>query len=335
MAVGFTLLHGTGPRHPVHGAMRAGQVAVLTSWLAVPGCWGQGALPAALPVTGPVASCYSAIGKCRLKAYVFSPPPGAAPRPRPGMVLFHGGGWNRGSAEWTFRHARHFASRGLVAVSVDYRLSDQKGITPVEAMADARSAMRWVRGHAATLGIDPHRIAAFGQSAGGHLAACTAIFNDPKEYKAEWVDCSAPRLASNWLFDDPVAQTQVSCAPDALVLFYPVVATGFDEWTETMLMGKADTHAISPYNHIRHGLPPTVILQGKLDHQTPFERAVRFSERMRAAGNRCELHLFEHVGHLFIPAGIPDVAGNDPDPQVEASAWEKADQFLQSLWPGP
>jgi dipeptidyl aminopeptidase/acylaminoacyl peptidase len=76
-----------------------------------------------------------------------------------------------------------------------------------------------------------------------------------------------------------------------------------------------------------------VILQGKLDHQTPFEHAVRFADRMRAAGNRCELHLFENVGHIFIPAGIPDVAGNDPDPNVEAAAWEKADQFLASLWP--
>jgi len=256
-----------------------------------------------------------------------------APRTRLGIVLFHGGGWNRGSAEWTFRYARHFASKGLVAVSVDYRLSDQKTITPLEAMADARTAMRWVRGHASRLGIDSHRIAAFGQSAGGHLAVCTAIFNDPKEYKSEWMDCGGRRVPSNWLFDDPIDKTSVSCSPNALVLFYPVVATGYDDWTETMLMGKADSHAISPYNHIRQGLPPTVILQGKLDHQIPFERAARFSDRMRAAGNRCELYLFEDVGHLFIPRGIKDVAGNDPDPKVEATALDKADQFLASLWP--
>jgi acetyl esterase len=302
---------------------------MLTSWLGGLGCWGQGALP----VMGPVQYCYASIGKFRLKAYVFSPPPAAAPRPRPGMVLFHGGGWNRGSAEWTFRHARHFASRGLVAVSVDYRLSDQKTITPLEAMADARTAMRWVRAHASMLGIDPKRIAAFGQSAGGHLAACAAIFNDPREYKSAWVDCGARRVASTWLFDDPVGKSSVSCSPDALVLFYPVVDTGYDIWTEMVMLGKADSHTISPYNHIRQGLPPMVILQGKLDHQTPFEHAVRFADRMRAAGNRCELHLFENVGHIFIPAGIPDVAGNDPDPNVEAAAWEKADQFLASLWP--
>ncbi len=87
------------------------------------------------------------------------------------IVLFHGGGWAMGEPAWAFSRAQHFAERGMVAIAAQYRLSDQKAITPHEAMADARAVIRWVRAHADSLGIDPKRVAAYGWSAGGHLAA--------------------------------------------------------------------------------------------------------------------------------------------------------------------
>ena len=66
----------------------------------------------------------------------------------------------------------------MVTVAVQYRLSDQKNVTPLDAMADARAALRWIRDAADSFHIDPKRIAAYGVSAGGHLAVMAAAVDD-------------------------------------------------------------------------------------------------------------------------------------------------------------
>jgi len=98
----------------------------------------------------PVEHVYAEPNGTQLKAYVFAPEKQGGQR-RPGIVLFHGGGWTMGEPQWTFSRATHFAERGMVAIAVQYRLSDQQEITPHEAMADARAAIRWVRTHAKSL----------------------------------------------------------------------------------------------------------------------------------------------------------------------------------------
>jgi acetyl esterase/lipase len=97
---------------------------------------------------------YKTVDGTELKLHVFKPS-ATATTPRPAMVLLHGGGWNVGSPEWTYDRAKRYASRGMVAIGVQYRLSDFKTITPLDAMADTRDAIRWVRSHAGELGVDP------------------------------------------------------------------------------------------------------------------------------------------------------------------------------------
>ena len=111
-------------------------------------------------VKGPVEYAYRTVDGKALKAYVFQPARAIAGRAA--IVVFHGGGWNMGEPEWAFGRARHFAGRGMVAVAAQYRLSDQKTITPVEAMADARAAVQWIRSSASLLGVDPDRVVAYG-----------------------------------------------------------------------------------------------------------------------------------------------------------------------------
>jgi acetyl esterase/lipase len=178
----------------------------------------------------PAEHVYAEPGGTKLKAYVFSPgEPGAAQRSA--IVLFHGGGWAMGEPEWAFSRARHFAERGMVAVAAQYRLSDQKEITPREAMADASAAIRWVRAQAGSLGIDPQRVAAYGWSAGAHLAASTAVF-----------DAKTPGDGA-------------SAQPDALVLVSPAVSLGTDRWVQRLLMDRGSARDISPDEHVRKGLP--------------------------------------------------------------------------------
>lgn len=92
----------------------------------------------------------------------------------------------------------------MVAFSADYRVKSRNQTTPFECVQDARAAIRWVRAHAAEWGIDPDRIVASGGSAGGHLAACTAVIVDG---------------------DKAVENAKFSSVPNALVLFNPVLDT--------------------------------------------------------------------------------------------------------------
>lgn len=258
------------------------------------------------PTTNPLRQVYAGRGDAELAAYVFQPESKAA-RPRAAIVLFHGGGWAMGEPSWAFGRARHFAAHGMVAVAVQYRLSDQKEITPADAVEDARTVIRWVRSRAGDLGVDPKRIAAYGWSAGAHLAASTAVF------------------------DAVPADATVSCAPSALVLVSPAVSVAADGWFRRLLGSKGDPHDLSPDEHVRSGLPPTVIVTGRQDTVTPLPGVQAFADRMQAAGNRCELHVFDGVGHLFTPVGTPDDGYPKPDAAVESAAFARLDEFLVSL----
>lgn len=258
------------------------------------------------PVVGPIEHIYATHDGVELKAFLFAPAPEEGAH-RSAIAVFHGGGWSIGAAEWGFGRARHFAELGMVAVSVQYRLSDEKEVTPIEAMADARAAIRWMRSNADSLGLDPDRIAAYGWSAGAHLAACAAIFTAPP------------------------CDSTFSCAPNALLLFSPAVSLGTDRWVQKLLGTRADAVAISPDEHVHEGLPPTIVLQGRTDTVTPLEGTQRFVDRMIEAGNRCDLHVYDGVGHLFTPSSEPDNGYPNPDPKVQADAYERADAFLRSL----
>ncbi len=255
-------------------------------------------------VKGPTEYTYRTVDGKALKAYVFQPDKPITRRAA--IVLFHGGGWHIGEPQWTFGRARHFAGRGLVAVAIQYRLSDQKSITPLEAMTDARASIRWMRSNATLLGVNPNRIVAFGWSAGGHLAVSTAIFGNS----------TLPEL---------------SHAPNALILVSPAVYLESDRWVQRLLGKRATAASISPVANITKGLPPTLILQGSEDTVTPLKGAQLFRDRMRAAGNNCDLQVYAGVGHLFTPAGIRDDSWPQPDPKVQEQAFQKADEFLISL----
>jgi acetyl esterase/lipase len=258
-------------------------------------------------VVGPVEHVYANHDGVDLKAYVFAPVGHTGDTPRSAILIFHGGGWSIGEAEWGFSRAKHFAELGMVAISVQYRLSDQKSVTPLDAIADAKAAVRWTRSNSAALGVAADRIAAYGWSAGAHLATCAAIF------------------------DESLTGASESSAPDALVLESPAVSLVNDGWFQRLLGTRASAAELSPDENVREGLPPTIILQGRTDTVTPLAGSKTFCDRMRDVGNRCDLHVYDGVGHLFTPSTEPDDGMPNPDPEVQATAYRKADEFLQSL----
>ncbi|WP_454832502.1 alpha/beta hydrolase [Pseudoxanthomonas wuyuanensis] len=243
----------------------------------------------------PALEGFTSLGT-RIDVRVFSPSHNNGKR-RSAIVLFHGGGWNEGEAGWMDGIAEQFSGLGMVAVSVDYRLS-RDGVTPFDAVADARNAIRWVRQEADRLGIDPDKVVALGTSAGAHLASSTAIFDEP------WGSAA-------------------SSVPNALVLRSPAVSVATSSWFRKLTGGAAQAAALSPDLHVRSGLPPMLLLQGEEDNVTPAAGAQRFCERMRERGNICRLNLYPEVGHLFTrnlaSQEIPDYSAIDRAVSKDAS----------------
>lgn len=236
-------------------------------------------------ITGTNVETYRKIGGTELKLWIFNPAT-KSEKPLPCIVFFFGGGWSSGTPAQFEPQSRHLASRGMIAIVADYRVKSRQNALPADCVSDAKACVRWVRANASRLGIDPMRIAVGGGSAGGHLAAAVA---------------TVPGL------DSATEDKTVSCLPNALILFNPgtVMAPfpglelkGFGAGLDKARFGCEPTE-ISPIHHVKKGLPPTIIFHGKADTTVPYATVEKFTEVMKAAGNRCELIGYEGQPHGF------------------------------------
>lgn len=255
-------------------------------------------------LAGSISRTYKSASGSDLKLFIFNPPDHQPSNKTPAIVFFFGGAWTTGTPTQFAAQARHLASRGMVALCADYRLRSRHHVTPAECVADAKSAIRWTRAHAAELGIDPARIAAGGGSAGGHIAACTNIITG---------------------FDEPGEDTSISSAANALVLFNP--ALDVTDLAPEVGFGE-NALALSPVLHVRAGAPPTIIFHGRDDRMVPIEQAERFTAAMVAAGNRCELISYDGEGHGFFNHANPTAA---PPDHAYHTTLQATDFFLVSL----
>ena len=196
----------------------------------------------------------------------------------PTVVFFFGGGWRGGSVKQFEPHMRYLKELGLTAIAVDYRVSSRHNTRPVHSVLDAMDAMVFVKNHAAELHVDTANLAAAGGSAGGHLAATTAIL---KHFYPE--------------------NTSITPEPKALILFNPVVNT-MPEGFGYNIMG-ADGWVLSPAHHVTENLPPTIIFHGTADQTVPFDNILAFEKEMEAKGNRVEVNSFPGRGHAFFNYG--------------------------------
>jgi len=76
----------------------------------------------------------------------------------PAIVFFFGGGWRQGTVQQFAHHCEYLASRGMIAMTANYRVQSRNGTSPFDAVEDARSAMRWIKEHAKELGINKKKI---------------------------------------------------------------------------------------------------------------------------------------------------------------------------------
>lgn len=234
---------------------------------------------------------YKTVDGTELKMDIFNPEGFKVTDHRPAIVFFFGGGWSGGSTRQFFQQAKVMAEQGMVAFSVDYRVKSRNKTTPFECVKDGKSAIRWVREHAAKLGVDPSRIVAAGGSAGGHVAACTGIIN-----------CC----------EESGEKTEISAAPNAMILFNPVLDTTDKGYGAKSFKPEQQTE-LSPCHHVRKGIVPTLVFHGTADKTVPFENAQRFTQLMKEAGNECVLVPFEGKDHGFFNGSFFRKGNGDGD----------------------
>lgn len=249
---------------------------------------------------------YKTIGLTKLKLYIYQPSERNNLEKLPAIVFFHGGAWAGGHAWQFIPQCKYLDERGMVAISVEYRVRKRQGATPFECVADAKSAIRWVRAHASEYHIYENRIAAGGGSAGGHMAACTALIKD---------------------LDEKDEDMNVSSVPNALVLFNAVfnVPEILPQHPKKVrkILDKRVTE-ISPIHHVYKGAPPTIIFHGTADSNVPFHQATLFCEEMKKYGNYCEVVPYEGRDHGFFNYD----KGTNPD---FLSTMENTVKFLTSI----
>jgi acetyl esterase len=242
---------------------------------------------------------YKKAGGRELTMHVFDPQGFKPGDQRACFLTIHGGGWSGGAPPRMYPFAAHYAKLGLVGISLQYRLYNAKtGVSVFDCVKDVRSAMRYLQTHAAELGIDPKKIIVSGGSAGGHLAAATALFDQVNEE------------------GDDLA---VKVVPAALVLLFPVIDTSKEGYGQAKIGDR--WQELSPAHNVRAGLPPTIIFHGTGDTVTPFVGAKIFHEAMLKAGNRCELDVNEGGAHGYLMR----------DQFLFDETLRKTDTFLKSL----
>ena len=220
---------------------------------------------------------YKKVGGVELKLHVFKPGGHQASDKRPAVVFFFGGGWKGGTPKQFYEQSRFLAKHGMVAFAAEYRVSNVHKTSPYECVKDGKSAIRWVREHAAQWGVDPERIVSSGGSAGGHVAACTGVIQG---------------------FEEEGENGEISSVPNAMVLFNPVIDTTAKGYGAQRFQKGKETE-LSPCHHVSKGIVPTIVFHGTEDQTTPFENVERFTRLMKEAGNACVLVPFEGRRHGF------------------------------------
>lgn len=210
------------------------------------------------------------------------------------LCLIHGGGWQSRQifadqqcwmGDYLGFLARYYADRGMVCVSIDYRLLREHGQIPeyglTELSKDCADAVDYVLDHAHDYGIDQNSVYLLGESAGGYLASAVAT--------------SSPK---------------VSRRIKKLILVNAITDLRLEDWSCFVPNGW-DPERLSPAAHVGKDTPETTLLHGLDDRVVSLEHSYRFYEKMERENRPCVLHLFEGTGHAFLLAEYYS-AGTDP-----------------------
>jgi acetyl esterase len=231
----------------------------------------------------------------------------------PLLLYFHGGGFTIGGIETHDNVCRMFAKEAdCLVVSVDYRLAPEFRFP--FAVDDAWDALQWVRSHVKSIGADPARIALGGDSAGGNLAAVTAIrARDDRSLDDTW----APVLQlliyprTSWRVDWPSHLNNA----EGYLLDAPLIAWFFQQYVALAQQTEPPDWRLAPLDGVDQsgahvslqGVAPACIVVAGYDPL--HDEGLAYAERLQAAGVRAQVHDYSGMVHGFLNfGGYVDVA---------------------------
>ena len=225
--------------------------------------------------------------------------------PIAGLVYFHGGGFVLGDLDTHDGHCRRLAAQaGVVVLAVEYRLAPEHPFPA--AHDDALAATGWMFEHAASLGVDPLRIAVGGDSAGGNLAASVALeFKDDPRRRPAFQMLLYPGV---W----PQTETASREAMDGPILTKTVLA-----WFEDQLGGRGHPleHRLAVGSRDLLNAPPALVVTA--GHDPLKDEGRDFAERLRAAGVSVRHVEYPGLVHDFFV--MPDISPAVLEASVETA----------------
>lgn len=226
---------------------------------------------------------------------IMMPPP--EKRTGAGVVIFPGGGYTAlAMGHEGYDYAKWMVQRGLVAMIVKYRVSDNPAFAlqfPLPLL-DARCAIRTMRAHAKKWGVDPNKVGVMGSSAGGHLTAMTATLHK-KSFKDE-----------QW-------HMEYSCRPDFAILVYPVIGMNspwMHKGSQVRLLGEAASEElkdlVSTHQQVDADTPPCFLIHAADDKVVSLRNSTEFTAACAEKGVAVVCHVYAHGGHGFGLKGKKD-----------------------------
>ncbi|MDX6262264.1 MAG: hypothetical protein QOH84_3952 [Kribbellaceae bacterium] len=222
-------------------------------------------------------------------------PPGSGPHP---LVLYlPGGGFVAARRQMGGKQKRYVAEAGFVVASIDYRTTSV-GATYREGLMDVATALEFLRSHAGEYGIDPTRVAVWGESAGGYLASMAAT--EPEYKLSAAVDffgaSDLTSVAAGFDAEAAAAHTRPKSAVPAYVLGAGRSAADHPE----------EFRQADPAKRVTAQTPPFLLLHGDDDRMIAPAQTARIHQALRAAGIPSIRYVVKGAGHGAMSAA-PDV----------------------------
>jgi acetyl esterase/lipase len=273
------------------------------------------------PLPDPVA-LDGGLGQVR-RAVTYAAPPGFRPLeldlhtptgdPAPLIVFVHGGGWRVGTRavfnpiwrDWAPDPFHRLVAAGFAVASVDYRLSGEA--TFPAQLHDVTAALRFLHRRADELGVDARRVVAWGESAGGHLAALLGLTAGRPEL-ADLVGEPAPPVAGvvDWYGPADLETLPAQARPDA------IARADAPDSRESLLIGAPLLEArdlarrASPVTYVHGAAPPFHLAHGADDRFVPAGQSRELADALRAAGIRAQLTIVPGADHMWRDAADPE-----------------------------
>ncbi len=205
--------------------------------------------------------------------------PDTAPRPMPVVVGIPGGGWQRAARESACLLPLPL---GMAVAGIEYRTS-QVATAPANVQ-DCKSAVRWLRTHAAEYGFDTSRIGACGSSAGGHLTALLALATGVPELEpGDGLGCTDSRLQAVCAVCGPCDLARMG--DPSLRARNPGLGDVTDKYLGGPTAERRDlARLVSPLTYVRRDAPPMMLVHGDADPVVPIEESEILYAALKKAG---------------------------------------------------